>query len=379
MSRISTYSSINFQLFFDIGTIRNNGSAHKEIQDFVKLTIKNPDFMEEIVAPRIDEALLVLIDKLKESTGDVTVIESLLGYSQDLFQRIAFDGPGSYDLSPGSFGSNLNTITYQLFEPLLFTPRPGDSSELRGVVSYLQDRTSAAASNTDSLAGRLKDYLANLDSPIAQPEDAWRFMFDIFLAGRTNVAEGLAYVIYHLAEDQDLQNRIRQEINGVDSDVTYEDRLKIPRTMSFLYEILRAHTLVPFGLTHVANADGKIGGFDVKKNTRIIPNLYAIHNNPDDWKNPDVFNATRFLRWNGEELTFDPISVNASRVTPFSAGKRSCPGELIPRMTFFKTTISLLRHFQITLSSEMKFDIEENFSAFFLKSREYQAVFEPLL
>lgn len=115
-------------------------------------------------------------------------------------------------------------------------------------------------------------------------------------------------------------SQIRQEMKNFGTDVTYDDRTSLPRTMSFLTEVHRLRPVATLGIPHAASADGTIGGYAIEKETLIIPNHWAMHNDPADWQSdPQVFDATRFLKLIGNDLTFD--SDKARIVTPFSVGK----------------------------------------------------------
>nr|XP_054763717.1 steroid 21-hydroxylase-like [Lytechinus pictus] len=377
---IQHYHSEACVLINNLTSIQANGLAHDETQTFVHKYIKNPEFMRNEITPRMNTAITGLISQLQANPDYTKVITPMLGYADDLFHRITFNEVGSYDLAQGTFGSDLSILALQLFNPQLFIPTPGNSPELNIVKEYLQDQSVASAGDKKSLVGLYHDYINNLESPIARPEDVWRHMMDLFVGGRTNIGVGLAFIIYRLAEDQNLQDRIRKEISKFEDNVNYDDRFtNFPETMSFIYEIYRFHPLVPLGVTHVASADGKIGGIDINKDTRILPNIYSIHNDPLYWKSPEVFNTTRFLQLNDGDLTFDSGSANATRVVSFSTGRRSCPGELLARNIFFKTTLRLVQNFRMSLMPSVNVNINEVYSALFMKPPEYQAKFDPIL
>lgn len=61
------------------------------------------------------------------------------------------------------------------------------------------------------------------------------------------------------------------------------------------------------------NSDASLAGFLIPKDTHVLPNLYAIHMDPNLWTDPDSFDPTRFLR-NGKVFKPDFF-------LPFSVGK----------------------------------------------------------
>ena len=66
----------------------------------------------------------------------------------------------------------------------------------------------------------------------------------------------------------------------------------------------------------------------------MLINLWAIHHDPDSWKDPFCFRPERFLDEQGR--------LSVERIMPFSAGTRSCPGESLGRKAVFLFSTRLL-------------------------------------
>ncbi len=81
-----------------------------------------------------------------------------------------------------------------------------------------------------------------------------------------------------------------------------------------MHEVMRDATLVPFGLFHNTIKDTEIGGYFVPKDTMIIPNLHAVHHDPEIWGDLG-FKPERFLNDKGEFQRNDNFMA-------FSTGKR---------------------------------------------------------
>ena len=71
----------------------------------------------------------------------------------------------------------------------------------------------------------------------------------------------------------------------------------------------------------------------------VIPNVWAVHNSEELWKDPEIFNPERFINENGE-------FVKSPHVIPFSIGPRFCLGEQLARMEYFTILASLVRSFE---------------------------------
>ena len=61
------------------------------------------------------------------------------------------------------------------------------------------------------------------------------------------------------------------------------------------------------------------GGYQLPADSCIIVALYAIHNNPKNWSNPDRFDPDR---WDTDEVKNRP----KNSYIPFATGPRSCIG-----------------------------------------------------
>ena len=72
---------------------------------------------------------------------------------------------------------------------------------------------------------------------------------------------------------------------------------------------------------------------------QVIINIWAVHNDPDYWKDPGTFRPERFIDENGD-------FVKSNRVIPFSVGMRRCLGEQLARMEIFIFLVSLLQKFE---------------------------------
>ena len=67
-------------------------------------------------------------------------------------------------------------------------------------------------------------------------------------------------------------------------------------------------------MTHATLVDTKLMGYNIPKQSFIIPNLYSVSLDPNYWKVPTKFNPDRFISDNGKLFKKDAF-------TPFSLGK----------------------------------------------------------
>ena len=92
------------------------------------------------------------------------------------------------------------------------------------------------------------------------------------------------------------------------------DRPQLPYTDAVIHEVSRMCTVLPLSVPHCASDNTTIRGFDIPKDTMIVLNLWASHNDPDMWEEPKNFRPERFLDGKGglQKTEF---------VIPFSMGK----------------------------------------------------------
>ena len=72
---------------------------------------------------------------------------------------------------------------------------------------------------------------------------------------------------------------------------------------------------------------------------QVVSNLWAVHMNPKQWVDPDLFQPRRHLDSNGKFM-------QSSHVIAFGVGGRQCLGEQLGRMEVFIFIVSLLRRFK---------------------------------
>nr|Q92113.1 RecName: Full=Steroid 17-alpha-hydroxylase/17,20 lyase; AltName: Full=17-alpha-hydroxyprogesterone aldolase; AltName: Full=CYPXVII; AltName: Full=Cytochrome P450 17A1; AltName: Full=Cytochrome P450-C17; Short=Cytochrome P450c17 [Squalus acanthias]AAB34256.1 cytochrome P450c17 [Squalus acanthias] len=168
---------------------------------------------------------------------------------------------------------------------------------------------------------------------------------DIFGAGVETSSTAFAWMIIYLIHHPEVQKKIQEEI---DSNIGFERTPKMSDkgNMNFLnatiHEILRIQPVSPLLIPHVALADSSIGDYTIPKGTRVIINLWAIHHDEKEWKNPDAFDPGRFLDEDGKY-----VCSSSESYLPFGAGTRVCLGEMLARMELFLFTSWILQRFTV--------------------------------
>ncbi|XP_057703408.1 steroid 17-alpha-hydroxylase/17,20 lyase [Corythoichthys intestinalis] len=170
---------------------------------------------------------------------------------------------------------------------------------------------------------------------------------DIFGAGVETTMTVLKWAIIYLIHNPEVQKRIQEEMDrklGKERHPLLSDRGSLPYLEATIREVLRIRPVSPLLIPHVALQDTSIENFKVRKGTRVIVNLWSLHHDENEWKDPELFDPGRFLNSEGTGL-INP----SSSYMPFGAGIRVCLGEALAKMELFIFLSWILQRF--TLSS----------------------------
>uniref|UniRef100_H2YS89 Uncharacterized protein n=1 Tax=Ciona savignyi TaxID=51511 RepID=H2YS89_CIOSA len=166
------------------------------------------------------------------------------------------------------------------------------------------------------------------------------YVRDLFFAGSETSATlrwTLLCLIHH-PEQEKLRKEIF-EVLGQEKIPAVDNKAYMPYTCAFMQEVYRYRTLAPFGVAHMTNEDVNLNGYSIPNGTTIYVNLWAVHNNPDVWDEPNKFKPERHLDDKGN-------FVQSNHVIPFSVGPRHCLGEQLARMEIFIYLVSLVQKFE---------------------------------
>ncbi|KAH7976977.1 hypothetical protein HPB52_022787 [Rhipicephalus sanguineus] len=198
-----------------------------------------------------------------------------------------------------------------------------------------------------------------------------------FIGGGTGtMCTALEWLLVMSAAKPHQQNLVRAETDAVmesrepGSRITWSDRSKMPYTEAFTWETMRCKPVNPLALMRCTADDVKLGGYIVPRGSIIIPSFWSLFNEPSYWKDPEVFRPERFLSESGHLLTKPQWFI------PFSAGKRSCPGESIANMVVFVYFTNILHHF-IVEASTTGVQLNDEVLGITMRPKPWELVFRP--
>ncbi|KAH6905496.1 cytochrome P450, partial [Coprinopsis sp. MPI-PUGE-AT-0042] len=149
-----------------------------------------------------------------------------------------------------------------------------------------------------------------------------------------------------LAMHPEVQQKAHTEIGRV----VAHDRLphlndldQLPYIRAILKELARWHVVTPFTVPHLSREDDEYKGYFIPKGTVILPNAWAILNNPEVFVNPRQFNPDRYLDEDGNIDT----NVPDPEIAAFGYGRRICPGRHLSLEIIASMIASLLAVFEV--------------------------------
>ena len=148
---------------------------------------------------------------------------------------------------------------------------------------------------------------------------AWIF----FVAGYETTATTLSFCSYELALNQEIQNKLYQELKLAienDGDIDYDTLSKLPYLDAVISETLRKYPPVQ-RLERTATQTYQIPNTEITINNGniiYIP-VYAIHHDEEYYPSPETFKPERFLPENRH-------LIKPYTYLPFGSGPRNCVG-----------------------------------------------------
>ncbi|XP_072552005.1 cytochrome P450 1A1 [Salminus brasiliensis] len=207
---------------------------------------------------------------------------------------------------------------------------------------------------TDSLIDHCEDRKLDENSNVqVSDEKIVGIVNDLFGAGFDTVSTALSWSVMYLVAHPETQERLHQELMdkvGMDRTPRLSDKTSMPHFESFITEMFRHSTFVPFTIPHCTTKDTSLNGYFIPKDTCVFINQWQINHDPEQWKEPSLFNADRFLSADGQEFN----KAEAEKVMMFGLGKRRCIGEYIGRAEVFLFLAILIQRLKFSsLPGEM--------------------------
>ncbi|XP_030388133.1 probable cytochrome P450 6a23 [Scaptodrosophila lebanonensis] len=176
--------------------------------------------------------------------------------------------------------------------------------------------------------------------------------FIFFLAGFETSSTTMGYALYELAQHQDIQDKLRDEVNLImakhNEDLNYEAMKQMQYLERVVMETLRKYPVLGH-LTRKAKADYDVGDSKhiIEKGTGICISVLGLHHDPDIYPEPEKFDPERFTE---QSIASRP----ACTWLPFGDGPRSCIGSRFGMMQTCIGLAYLVKDYRFTLAPGTK-------------------------
>jgi cytochrome P450 family 20 subfamily A len=189
------------------------------------------------------------------------------------------------------------------------------------------------------------DYLLADEENIVTEEHICDEVITMFVGGFHTTGNLLTWILYYLAKEQDIQQRLFDElVQTYDTEFpSFEQIDQMSYLTGVVNESLRLSVLAPWAARVSTDDELVICGQTIPAGTSIIQALGVVLKDEKIWSNPDEFNPDRFNQENKKKLPTLAFS-------PFGfAGKRICPGYRFAQYEASLFTAGIIRTFKVTL------------------------------
>jgi cytochrome P450 len=243
-----------------------------------------------------------------------------------------------------------------------FLPTPENLRFTRAMAKI--DRIAfAAIARRRALGGTGRDLLGSLVS--ARDEESGETMSDaqirnefltLLIAGYETTSNALTWTWYCLSKYPPVERLLAEELAAVlpDRDPGLDDLPRLPVTRAVLHESMRLYPPT-WIMNRAAVGEDRIGGHVIPSGSMIFMAPYATHRHPEFWKDPEIFDITRFEEGNEKQR-------HRFAFVPFGGGPHVCIGKLFALTEAQIVIATLARRFRLELAESGPIVFDANIS-----------------
>ncbi|RXG71463.1 cytochrome P450 2L1 [Armadillidium vulgare] len=143
--------------------------------------------------------------------------------------------------------------------------------------------------------------------------DLIRVTFDLFVAGNDTTSNMTRWFLTYMARFQETQEKIQKDIDKVVQRGTLpglQHRNELAYLDAAINEVQRHCSMISMGVVRYTTTDVKVADYDIPKGTAVLSVAALSHKDPTYFKDPEVFDPSRFLDKNGK--MYSNVKDNAS-------------------------------------------------------------------
>ncbi|XP_064401044.1 1,25-dihydroxyvitamin D(3) 24-hydroxylase, mitochondrial-like [Halichondria panicea] len=177
-------------------------------------------------------------------------------------------------------------------------------------------------------------------------EEAVALSASMLIAGIHTTANQSTFLLFELARNPEVQERLHQEIQSVvgERPPTAQDLEAMPYLRGCIKESFRVRSTVP-GFPRVLNEDAIIHGYHVPAGVTLFYSIYTASKSDKIFEEPTKFKPERWMRKDGPQQ--HPFSL-----LPFGFGPRQCYGKRFAELEMKLFIVDIARNFILKAGQE---------------------------
>ncbi len=283
----------------------------------------------------------------------VNMLDEMVTTTFEVIGDVTFSGDGTFDRDKvhGAIDDYIAEAgKISLFDILGFpdwVPRPGrlmSGPALKDMKAMADAAIEARAQRGNEGVPDLLDLLLEGVDPETKRQMSTSELRDNLLtfivAGHETTALTLAWAMYLVGFDQDVQDQAREEAQSVlqGRACTGEDVANLPFIRQIIDETLRLYPAAGI-ISRTAQRKDMLGGREILPGDTVMIPIYALGRNELLWEDPDAFRPDRFK---------DRKTIDRYAYLPFGDGPRICIGASFALQEAVIILATLLSRFRFT-------------------------------
>ena len=174
------------------------------------------------------------------------------------------------------------------------------------------------------------------------------------LAGFETSTNTLAFTLFLLATNPDIQEKLRTEIKEAMASGARKPLYDVVQNIEYLDCVIKeSQRVFPTAaqVNRECSEDYDLNGINIPAGTEVWIPIYSLHRDADVWTDPEKFDPERF-RGPSKDAR------HAFHFLPFGAGPRNCIGMRFALMEIKIALVKILMKYKFVLSPETKVPLE---------------------
>ena len=314
---------------------------------------RNIENLGPIMTTAAENAVARLADR---AGGIADIFEETVAATFEVIGNVTFSAPGAmhHEAVQAAIEAYINrTAKISLFDMLGapdWIPRPSrlfQPDALKQMQRVADNSIKQRQQSGPKDVPDLLDLLLGAEDPETarrmNPAELRDNLLTFIVAGHETTALTLAWALYLLAFDPEVQEKARAEAQAVLGGrvATAADCGQLTYITQVLDETLRLYPPAAF-LSRTARAADELCGREIRRGDTVMIPVYALHRHRMLWENPDHFDPDRFADRRPERFTF----------LPFGDGPRICIGAQFAMQEAQIILSTLLTRFRFHMTPE---------------------------